>query len=67
MLKVFALRSDEHVTHEESMVGTSTDNSDPNSVLLVPSCKAVHDVDTVSGVEVVNGTFTVDSPDLMTN
>jgi hypothetical protein len=49
------------------MVGTSTDNPDLDSVFLIPSCEAVYDVDTISGIEVVNGTFAVDSPDLITN
>ena len=64
MLEVLSLRSDEHIAHEESMVGTSTDNPDLDPVLLIPSRKAVHDVDTVSGIQVVDGTFTVDSPNL---
>jgi hypothetical protein len=67
MLKVLSIRSNEHIAHEESMVGTSTNNPDLDSVLLVPSRKAVHDVDTVSGVEIVDGTFTVDSPNLITS
>jgi hypothetical protein len=48
------------------MIGTSTDNPDLDSVLLIPSCEAVYNVDTISSVEIVDGTFTVDSPDLMT-
>jgi hypothetical protein len=49
------------------MVGTSTNDPDPDSVLLIPSSKAVYNIDTISGVEVVDGTFTVDSPNLTTN
>ena len=58
------LRSDEHVAHEQGMIGTSANDSDPDAVLLVPSCKSVDNVDTISGVEVINSTFTIDSPDL---
>ena len=47
------------------MVGTSTDNPDPDSVLLIPSSETVYNVDTISGVEIINSTFTVDSPDLI--
>ena len=64
VFEIFAFGSDEHVSHDESMVGTSTHDSDLDSVLLIPSCKAVDNVDAVSCVQVINGTFTVDSPDL---
>lgn len=46
------------------MVGTRADNSDSNSVFLVPAGIAIDDVNAVSGVQVINGTFAVDSPDL---
>lgn len=64
VLKILAIRSDEHVAHEKSVVGTSTDNSNLDLVLLVPSCESVDDVDTVSCVQIIDGTFSVDSPDL---
>lgn len=57
-------RTDKHVAHEQSMVSTGTDDSDSNSVAFIPSCKAIDDVDAVSCVQVVNGTFSVDSPHL---
>lgn len=47
------------------MVCTSTDDSDSDSVALVPSCVTIDNVDTVSGVQVVDGTFSVDLPDLL--
>lgn len=64
VLKIFAIRADKHVAHEKSVVGTSTDDSDLDLVLLVPSCVTVDDVDAVSCVEVINGTLSVNSPDL---
>jgi hypothetical protein len=64
VLEVFSVRTDEHVAHEKSVVCTSAHDSDLDPVLLVPSCKTVDDVDAISGVEVVDGTFSVDSPDL---
>ena len=64
MLKIFSIGSDEHISHKQSVVGTSTNNSDLDLVLLVPSCEAVDNVDSISCVQVINGTFTVDSPDL---
>jgi hypothetical protein len=47
------------------MIGTSANNADPNAISLVPSGKAIHDIDAVPGVEVVDGSFTVDSPHLL--
>jgi hypothetical protein len=64
MFEVFAFRADKHVTHEESMVGTSTNDSDLNSVFLVPASKSIDNIDAVPGVQVINGTFSVDSPNL---
>jgi len=46
------------------VVGTSTDNTNADSVALVPSSITIDDIDAISCVEVVNGTFTVDFPDL---
>lgn len=64
VLKILAIRSDEHISHEKSVIGTSANDSDLDLVFLVPSCEAVYDVDTVSSVQVIDGTFSVDSPDL---
>jgi len=64
VLEVFRVRADQHVAHKESMVGTSANDSDLDAVFLVPSCETVDHVNTISGVEVVDGTFAVDSPDL---
>ena len=63
-LQLFSTRSDEHVAHEQRMVGTGADDADADSVAFVPSCVAVDDVDAVSGVEVVDCSLAVDSPDL---
>ena len=49
------------------MVGTSADDAHADPVALVPSCEAIDDVDAVPGVEVINGTFAVDAPDLRGN
>jgi hypothetical protein len=63
-LQLLASRSDKHVSHEKSMVCTSADDSDIDSVPLVPSCISINDVDSIPCVEVVDGTFSVDFPDL---
>jgi hypothetical protein len=47
------------------MVRTSANHSYAYPVALIPASESIHDVDPVPGVEVVNGTFTVDAPDLM--
>ena len=47
------------------MVGTGADDTDIDTVALIPAGKTVNDVDTIPGVEVVDSTLTVDSPDLM--
>lgn len=64
MLQLFPSRADKHIAHEEGVVGSGTDDPDLDTVLLVPSCETVDDVDAVSGVEVVDGALAVDSPDL---
>lgn len=55
---------DQHVAHEEGMVGAGADNAHADAVALVPAGKAIDDVDAVAGVEVVDGALAVDSPDL---
>jgi hypothetical protein len=46
------------------MVCTSADHSDAYPVALIPAGKSINDVDALSGVEVVDGTLAVDTPDL---
>jgi hypothetical protein len=64
VFKLFPRGSDQHVAHEESMVGASAHHADAYPVALVPASVSINDIDAVSGVEVINGTFTVDAPDL---
>ena len=64
VLELLARRTDEHVAHEEGMVGASADDTDADTVLLVPSGVTIDDVDAVTSVEVVDSTFAVDLPDL---
>ena len=47
------------------MVGSSTDNADADAIPFVPAGVAINDVDAVSSVEVVDGAFSVDFPDLL--
>lgn len=64
VLQLLRRRTDEHVAHEQSMVGTGADHTDADAVSLVPAGETVDDIDTVASVEVVNGALTVDPPDL---
>jgi hypothetical protein len=64
VLELSGRGTDKHVAHEESMVGTRADDADLDPVALIPAGETVNDVNAVTGVEVVNGTFTVDEPDL---
>ena len=64
VLQLFAAGANEHVAHEERMVGTGADDSDADAVLLIPAGITVDDVDAIPGVEVVDSTFAVDLPDL---
>lgn len=57
-------RTDQHVAHEESMVSASADDTHAYPVALIPSRKAINNIDAVPGVEVVDSTLTVDAPDL---
>ena len=54
--------SDKHVTHEESVVGTGTNDPNPDAETFVPSCEAIHHVDAISRVQIIDGTLAVDSP-----
>ena len=47
------------------MIGTRADNSHVDSVSLVPACISIDNVDPIARVEVVNGPFSIDSPDLI--
>ena len=46
------------------MVGTGADNADVDAVLFVPAGIAIYDVDSISSIEVIDGSFSVDLPDL---
>ena len=63
-LELLSRGADEHVAHEQSVVCTSTHDSDSDSVALIPAGVTIDNVDAVSGVEVVDGSFSVDLPDL---
>ena len=65
MLQLFTRRSDKHISHEERVVSTSTDDSDSNPVFLIPASVTIDNINSGSGVEVVDCTFSVDFPYLI--
>ena len=67
VLKLLSRWADQHVAHKEGVVGASADNTNAYPVAFVPSCETVDNVDALAGIEVVNGTLTVDAPDLRTD
>lgn len=52
--------SDQHVVHEQGVVGSRCDDSDLDSVLGIPTGETVKDVDVFTGIQVIDGSFTVD-------
>jgi hypothetical protein len=46
------------------MVGTSADHANTYPVAFIPSGISIDNIDTIPGVEVVNGTLAVDAPNL---
>jgi hypothetical protein len=47
------------------MVRASAYHSYADAVALIPAGEAIDDVDAFPGVKVINGTFTIDAPDLI--
>lgn len=50
MLKLFCTWPDEHVPHEEGVVGAATDNTDVDSVAFIPTSKPIYDIDAAAGI-----------------
>lgn len=59
-LKLLTVGSDEHVVHEQGVVGSCADDANLDAVLRLPTGEAVKDVDVLAGVEVVDGTLSID-------
>jgi hypothetical protein len=65
VLQLLPRGPDQHVAHEEGMVRASANHSYAYPVALIPASESIDDVDAVPGVEIVDGTLTVDAPDLV--
>jgi hypothetical protein len=46
------------------MIGTSADHPNIDTVPLIPAREAIDNIDSVPGVQIVYGSFSVDSPNL---
>lgn len=64
-LQLLTGRTDQHVAHEEGMVGTGADDADLDAVLLVPAGITIDDINAIAGVEVVDSALAVNLPDLV--
>lgn len=64
VLELLAAGANQHVAHEESVVGASADNANADLVAFVPAGVTIDNIDAVTGVQVVDSTLTVDTPDL---
>lgn len=60
VLELFCRRSDQHVVHEQGVVGSGSDDSDLDSVLGIPTGESIEDVDVFSGIQVVDSSLSVD-------
>jgi hypothetical protein len=67
-LKICSIRPDEHIAHEQSIVGAGTiandADADPDSVRLVPPRKSIDNIDTISCIGLVNGSVAINTPHL---
>ena len=59
-LELFGGGADEHVPHEERVIGAGADDADLHPVLRVPASEPVDDVQLLLGIQKVDGAFTVD-------
>ena len=64
MLELLSRRTDEHVPHKQGVICAGADDADVDAIPFVPSCEAVNDIDAIAGVEIVDGSFAIDAPDL---
>ena len=46
------------------MIRSSTNDSHTDTVSLIPTSIAINDIDSVAGVQVIDGAFSIDLPDL---
>mmetsp|Transcript_36643 Transcript_36643/g.66230 ORF Transcript_36643/g.66230 Transcript_36643/m.66230 type:complete len:201 (+) Transcript_36643:978-1580(+) len=57
--------ADEHVVHEQSVVGPACNDADLVAVLRIPAGVAIEHVQALTSVEIINSTLTVDPEGLL--
>lgn len=50
VFEIFSIRSNEHIAHEKSVIGTSAYDSNLDSIFLVPSGETIDNIDTIPGI-----------------
>lgn len=51
--------ANKHVVHEESMVGSGTNNPDFNTVFRIPAGEAIKDIYVLASIQIINSSFAV--------
>ena len=64
MLELLVRWANEHIAHEESMIGAGADDSNVDPVSFIPAGEAIDDIYSVPGIQIVNGALSVDFPHL---
>lgn len=64
MLELLLRWADEHVAHEKSMISTGADDANIDPVSFIPTSEAIDDINSVPGIQIVDGAFSVDFPHL---
>ena len=64
MLQFLSRWSNKHVSHEKCMISPGADDSDIDSVFLVPAGESIDDINAVASIQVINSPFSIDFPDL---
>ena len=67
VLELFSGGPNEHVAHEQCMVGAGADNANVDSVPLIPARVPIDDIYAISCVQIVDSALAIDSPDLSKN
>mmetsp|Transcript_23072 Transcript_23072/g.27225 ORF Transcript_23072/g.27225 Transcript_23072/m.27225 type:complete len:271 (+) Transcript_23072:215-1027(+) len=52
--------ADQHVVHEEGVIGAASNDPDLVAIIWIPPCKSVKDIQPGTSVQVVDGSFAVD-------
>lgn len=64
MLELFLRWAYEHVAHEKSMISTGADDPNINPVSFIPTGEAIDDINSIPGIQIVDGALSVDFPHL---